>query len=78
MAPSQQPQKALGLAIRQLREKGGMTQEAVAHEAGITTSTLSVIERGESNPTWATLKGIASALRISVVELARVEEKLDD
>jgi transcriptional regulator with XRE-family HTH domain len=75
MAPSEQPQPALGKAIRELRGKRGMTQEAVAHDAGITTATLGVIERGLSNPTWATLKGIASALGASMVELARLTEK---
>jgi transcriptional regulator with XRE-family HTH domain len=51
MAPSDKPQPALGKAIRQLREKNGLTQEAVAHDAGITTATPGVIERGLSNPT---------------------------
>jgi len=77
MAPSDQPQPALGKAIRQLREKRGATQEAVAHDAGITVATLGVIERGLSNPTWATVKGIAAALGVSMVELAKVVEKHD-
>lgn len=77
MAPSDKPQPALGKAIRQLREKRGLTQEAVAHDAGITTATLGVIERGLSNPTWATLKGIAEGLDVSTVEIARLTEKLE-
>ena len=77
MAPSDKPQPALGNAIRQLREKKGLTQEAVAHDAGITTATLGVIERGLSNPTWATLKGIAAALDVSMVEIARATERLE-
>jgi transcriptional regulator with XRE-family HTH domain len=77
MAPSDKPQPALGKAIRQLREKNGLTQEAVAHDAGITTATLGVIERGLSNPTCATLKGIAAALGVSMVEIARLTEKLE-
>ncbi|HVX32551.1 MAG TPA: helix-turn-helix transcriptional regulator [Solirubrobacterales bacterium] len=75
MAPSDQPQPALGKAIRELREKKGTTQEAVAHDAGITTATLGVIERGLSNPTWATLRGIAVALGTSMVEVARLAER---
>ena len=75
MAPSEQPQAALGAAIRQLRIDRDATQEAVAHEAGITTATLGVIERGLSNPTWATLKGIAAALGVSMTELAKRAEK---
>jgi transcriptional regulator with XRE-family HTH domain len=77
MAPSDKPQPALGKAIRQLREKKGLTQEAVAHDAGITTATLGVIERGLSNPTWATLKGIAAALEVSMDSVAKAEEKAD-
>lgn len=74
MTPSDKPQLALGKAVRQLREKKGLTQEAVAHDAGITTATLGVIERGLSNPTWATLKGIADALGVSMVDISRLEE----
>lgn len=54
-----------------------MTQEAVAHEAGITTATLGVIERGLSNPTWATVKGIATALGSSMLQIASAAEKLE-
>lgn len=75
MAPSEQPQPALGKAIRELREKRGLTQEAVAHGAGITTATLGVIERGLSNPTWATVKGIAAALDSTMVDVAKRAER---
>jgi transcriptional regulator with XRE-family HTH domain len=77
VAPSEQPQPGLGKAIRELRERNGETQEAVAHDAGITTATLGVIERGLSNPTWATLKGIAAALGVSMADLAKRAEKHD-
>lgn len=75
MAPSQRPQRALGQAIRQVREKRDLTQEAVAHQAGVTASTYGLIERGQSNPTWATVEDIASALGVSVVELAKRAER---
>lgn len=75
MAPSEQPQPALGKAIKELRERSGTTQEAVAHDAGITTATLGVIERGLSNPTWATVKGIADALGVPIADLAKRAEK---
>jgi transcriptional regulator with XRE-family HTH domain len=78
MASSQRPQPALGKAIRQLREKRGATQEAIAHEAGVTASTFGLIERGQSNPTWATLKDIAAALNVSMVELAKVAERFEN
>ena len=71
------PQPALGEAIRQLRQKRDITQEDLAHEADITTGTLSLIERGHANPTWGTVKGIGAALSVSMGELGRLVDKLD-
>jgi transcriptional regulator with XRE-family HTH domain len=70
-----QPQPALGAAIRQLRDKRGVTQEDLAHDAGVTTGTLSLIERGKSNPAWGTIKSIAAALGVTVAEVAKLAEK---
>jgi len=72
MRRSDQPQPALGKAIRQLRDERGMTQEALAHEAGVTVGHLSMIERGHSNPTWATVKAIAVPLDVSMVDLTKL------
>jgi XRE family transcriptional regulator, regulator of sulfur utilization len=78
MRRSDQPQPALGTAIRQLREKHGATQEDLAHEADITTGTLSLIERGHANPTWGTVKNIASALSITMTELSALAERVQN
>jgi transcriptional regulator with XRE-family HTH domain len=67
------PQPALGEAIRQLRNKRGLSQEDLAHAAGVTTGTISTIERGNSNPTWGTVKSIARALDVSMPELSKLE-----
>lgn len=72
-----EPQRALGLAIRELRENAGISQEDLAHAAGVTTGTVSAIERGRSNPTWATAKAIAAALDVSLTDLASRSEKLE-
>jgi len=77
MRRSDQPQPALGKAIRQLREERGMTQEALAHAAGVTVGHLSTIERGHSNPTWSTVKAIAEALNTSLVELATLAVRFE-
>jgi transcriptional regulator with XRE-family HTH domain len=77
MRRSDQPQPALGKAIRQLREERGTTQEALAQEAGITVGHMSMIERGHSNPTWATVKSISHGLGVSVVELAGLVEQIE-
>lgn len=73
-----QPQPALGEAVRELREKRRkISQEELAHRAGITTGTLSLLERGQTNPTWATVKAIAGALDVSMGELASRADKLE-
>jgi transcriptional regulator with XRE-family HTH domain len=77
MRRSARPQPALGEAVRQLREKRGTTQEAVARAADITTATLSLIERGQANPTWDTLKKITAALDSSMGELGKLTDRLD-
>jgi transcriptional regulator with XRE-family HTH domain len=76
MRRSNNPQPALGAAIRELRSKTGMTQEAVAQRAGITVAHLSGIERGHANPSWAAVMAIADALDVSIVDVARRVEKL--
>ncbi|HEY1855296.1 MAG TPA: helix-turn-helix transcriptional regulator [Solirubrobacterales bacterium] len=72
---SQRPQPALGAAIRELREKREVSQVSVAKDAGLTGETLSLIERGHANPTWATARDIAAALGVSIAELAKLSEK---
>jgi transcriptional regulator with XRE-family HTH domain len=78
MARPEQPQPALGKAVRALREKRGVTQEALANEAGVTTGTLSLIERGQSNPAWGTVKGIVVTLGVSMGELANLTDTFED
>jgi DNA-binding XRE family transcriptional regulator len=73
-----QPQPALGAAIRELRQKHGRTLKELAPEAGVTWGTLGVIERGEANPTWGTVRAIADALDVSIGELAKLTEKHED
>ena len=65
---------ALGSAIRQLRKKQGDSLQALAEQAGITKNMLSLIERGEGNPSWVTVQGIAKALGVSVADLAKLAD----
>lgn len=67
----------LSVPRSRLFHQRGATQEGLAYEAGITTGTLSQLERGISNPSWGTLKAIAGALGISMVELAKLTAKLE-
>jgi transcriptional regulator with XRE-family HTH domain len=75
MGGPDQPQPALGEAIRQLREKRGLTQERLAQDAGVTTGTVSLLERGQSNPAWGTVDALANALGVSLSELAKLASR---
>jgi len=77
MGGPDQPQPALGEAVRQFREKRGITQERLANDAGVTTGTVSLVERGQSNPAWGTVKSIANGLGVSIVELAKLASDLE-
>jgi len=60
--------------LKQLREERGITQEQLAFDAGITASALSRIERGLNSPGWTTVRQIARALGVSLVELVSAVE----
>lgn len=63
---------ALGHAIRDLRQKAGLSQEAFADLVGIDRSYLGGIERGEHNLALMNLIKIAKSLRISTAELLKI------
>lgn len=63
--------------MRRARTEHRLSQEDLAHAAGITTGTLSLIERGRSNPTWATVKSIAAALDLSMGEIGSLSDTLE-
>jgi transcriptional regulator with XRE-family HTH domain len=77
MGGPDQPQPALGEAVRQLREKRGITQERLAQDAGVTTGTVSLIERGRSNPAWGTIKALSDGLGVSLVEFVKLASRIE-
>jgi transcriptional regulator with XRE-family HTH domain len=65
----------LPAALRHFRENKAVTQEAVAHAAGLTVSTYARIERGEADPRWTTVMRIADALGVTASELVSAAEE---
>jgi transcriptional regulator with XRE-family HTH domain len=63
---------SVGTTIKRLR--GERPQEDLAHAAGVSTSTLSRIERGLHEPALPTLRKIASALEVSLADLLDADE----
>lgn len=60
---------ALGDAVRALRAERGISQEALALQAGIDRSYLGRVERGDNNVALLTLMKIAAALQVTVAEV---------
>lgn len=61
--------KLLGARIRQLRRQRAWSQENLAYKAGMNTSYLGQVERGEKSPTVDSLEKISSALDVDLEEL---------
>ena len=59
----------LGRRVRRLRNAAGLSQDALACEAGIGRVTLVRLEKGEQTPRYKTLGAIARALGVGVSEL---------
>lgn len=75
MSPPSEVDLNLAATLRELRDRQGRSQEALAHDAGLTVATLARIERGKSNPTWTTVRSIAVALGITLADLGKAVEK---
>jgi transcriptional regulator with XRE-family HTH domain len=60
---------ALGASVRTLRKRRGMTLDDLAATTGVSSSMVSLVERGKVSPSIATLLAIASGLGVSVSEL---------
>lgn len=64
-----------GSAVKAIREEQSLTQEELAHRAGIHRTYLSDIERGGRNTSLVNIEKLAVALGISLAELfQRVSE----
>lgn len=59
----------LGVHIRQLREKKGLSQQDLANDCDIPKTQIGRIERAEINTTVKTLVKIANALDVEPKEL---------
>lgn len=55
---------SLGNRLRQLRSERNISQRDLAHLAGLSPNSISLIERDETSPSVATLQSLATALNI--------------
>ncbi|MCC7205585.1 MAG: helix-turn-helix transcriptional regulator [Phycisphaeraceae bacterium] len=61
--------QAFGDRVRQVREGLGLSQEALAAQAKLHRTHISLIERGQRNVRLETVERLAKALRVQPAEL---------
>jgi len=67
--------KQMGLRLKEIRKRKGLSQEALAERAETSPNYLSRMERGTENPTLDMLIKIADALEVELWELFDYKHK---
>jgi transcriptional regulator with XRE-family HTH domain len=70
-------QLRFGEVLRRRREAAGLSQEALAADAGLHRNYVGLLERGKRVPSILVVEKLASALGTSMSSLFRAVEKLD-
>jgi len=65
---------AFGAAVRELRERKGVSQDALAQDAGLQRTYVNEVERGRRNLTLLNVWRLAASLGVGVGELMTVAE----
>lgn len=66
---------AFARALRQQRLAKGLSQEELAHRAGVSMRYISLLESRHHQPSLSTIRGICSGLEISMVKLFNIIEQ---
>lgn len=76
--PEEAIKHIIGARIRFLRKDKELTQEELAHLSSLHPTYIGQLERGEKNPTIATMERIARSLGISLSELFSFQDQNTD
>jgi transcriptional regulator with XRE-family HTH domain len=74
-ANDENSQDSLGLALRGLRQRAGLTQEEMGARVGIDPTYVSRVEGGRINLRWGTLQRFLRALGATLADLAAEVER---
>jgi transcriptional regulator with XRE-family HTH domain len=66
---------ALGRALREIRERKGISQEDAAHLAGLHRAQYGRYEQGNNAPSFVMVMRIASAFGVGVADIAAAVER---
>ena len=72
--PAALKEKAVGVVLREFRERAGQSQETLSAECGFDRTYISRVERGIINPTISRLWKIADALNSPLSEMIKSME----
>ena len=67
----------LGIRLRAIRERAGLSQRALAKKTGVPNSTISLIESGSSNPSVGALRRILDGIPISLSEFFSYQTEME-
>lgn len=65
---------AFGLALRTIRERIGLSQEEASLRSGTARDYFGRMERGDQNPTYATMIKLAEGLGVTPQDLVALAE----
>lgn len=68
------PEIEIGARLRRVREEAGISQRVLAKRAGITNSTISLMESNGTNPSIGALKRVLDAMSVSLSDFFAMEE----
>jgi len=73
--PESGPEKAFGLALREIRQEKKLSQEALALESGFDRTYISLLERGVRSPTIRAVVRLAEILEVRPSEIVETMER---
>lgn len=68
----------IGTRLKALRNMYGLSQREVAKRAGVTNSTISLIEQGRVSPSVDSLKKVLSSFSISLIDFLTMDMESND
>ncbi|ABO22841.1 cupin domain-containing protein [Shewanella loihica] len=66
----------IGANLKAVRKMKGLSQRELAKRAGVTNSTISMIEKNSVSPSVSSLKKVLSGLPMSLVDFFSIEESM--
>jgi transcriptional regulator with XRE-family HTH domain len=61
--------KAIAKRIKQYRKQSGLTQASLAEKAGVASTTIARVERGDNQASLPTIEKLAKALEIKASDI---------